>query len=146
MTVIAWDGKTLAADKLGVWDGMKVTLRKIEVARGCLVGIAGSSGKSEELMAWFKNGAIPSELPEFQRGSDWCPMIMINAAGHVHIYENAAMPARLYNDKVAIGSGREVAATAMHLGLDAANAVRVCSELLNGCGNGCDVLTLADLR
>lgn len=145
MTVIAWDGTTLAADKLGVWDGMKVTLRKIEVARGHLVGIAGHSGKSEELLAWFKNGAVPSELPDFQRGVDWCPMIIINPLGHVYIYENAALPARLYNDKVAVGSGREVAVTAMHLGLDAANAVRVCGELLNGCGNGYDTLTLSDI-
>ena len=56
MTVIAWDGKALAADRRAVNCGLARTVCKIERVKGALVGMSGDHGVAAEMLKWFTSG------------------------------------------------------------------------------------------
>lgn len=61
MTVIAWDGSALAADKRAVsGGGIARACTKIERHGGSLLGITGDWDTGAEMREWFKAGALPA--------------------------------------------------------------------------------------
>lgn len=146
MTVIAWDGTRLAADKQMVMSGMISVTRKIRVVRGHLVGWSGDACECEEHVAWFERGAKPEEFPPNLRSDKYPSMLLVvTPEGKVLSYENNPYPVVVEAKHYALGSGREVALTAMHLGFDAIRAAEIACELTNGCGQGIDVLLFEDI-
>lgn len=142
MTVIAWDGKTLAADKRAVWATTILTTTKIHRVRGCLVGFAGDSTFGREMLEWFRNGEDPANFPASQRDKeDWCGLLVIRPDGAIDRYERTPYAIRFEDERIAIGAGREFALAAMYLGHGARRAVEVACALDNS-GNGIDCLTL----
>lgn len=145
MTVIAWDGKTLAADKRSVLSGKPTTVTKLTSSNGWLLAISGDLVKGLELVEWFRAGRDPKELPAFQRSNDdYVPMLAISPSAEVFHFEDSPVPFRVEDLVYAMGSGRDYALAAMHLGCDARRAVGVACALDTRCGNGIDVLTLGD--
>jgi len=69
MSVIAWDGKTLAADRQAVINGMKVRTCKL-----CRL----PDGK---VCAWV--GARAHDWPDFQRDEHFCRLIVASLDGVV---------------------------------------------------------------
>ena len=67
MTVLAWDGHTLAADKRAVMGTMILTTTKIFRVGDALVGYAGDACFGEEMVAWFKRGAKPEDFPSSRK-------------------------------------------------------------------------------
>lgn len=143
MTVIAWDGTTLAGDKLANMAGLRVSVTKIHRIAGCLVGSSGSSAEANELMAWFSRGADPKDFPEARRDSEnWSGLLVIRPDLTVLKYEHTPYPVILDpGQKVGIGSGRDFAIAAMHFGANAETAVLVTNRLCSDCGLGVDTLT-----
>jgi ATP-dependent protease HslVU (ClpYQ) peptidase subunit len=141
VSVIAWDGKTLAADKRMCFGTMIMTTTKIFRVGDALCAYAGEAGGGEEMLAWFKGGAIPSEFPSRQRTEEWAGLLVVRR-GEILKYEKAPYPLRVEDKNVAIGCGRDFAMAAMHLGHDAKTAVEVTIALDSACGNGIDCLTL----
>lgn len=141
MTVIAWDGRTLAADKRASLGTLIRTTTKIFRFGGALLSYCGETGMGEELVAWFKAGAVPKDYPERQSADDASTLLVIDASG-IRTYERSPFPARIEDRTFAIGSGRDFALAAMHLGKTAAEAVAVAIALDSGCGNGIDTLQL----
>lgn len=143
MTCIAWDGKTLAADKRACYGVMICTVTKIERVNDLLVGAAGELTFCRQLIAWVRSGRDPKDFPAIQSSKDdWQPLLVIETDGTPSLYERSPYPIRYEQQHVAIGSGREFARAAMHLGCDARKAVEVACALDNGCGNGIDTLEL----
>lgn len=144
MTVIAWDGKTLAADKRGSDNGIARTVTKIRRTKdGHLIGTSGGSSRGMELAAWYEAGAIPAEFPATERDEDKCAMLVVIRPGPSVVFFMANPYGKVFEDeKFAMGSGRDFATTCMHLGMEAKEAVRIASELDMNCGNGIDVLSL----
>lgn len=143
MTVIAWDGKTLAADKRATSAGMIFTVTKMFRVRGCLVAASGDFDRINESVAWFAAGADPSKMPPYARdNTDFVALLVINNVGHILKYERSAEPFRIESPFYAIGSGRDFAMAAMHLGHSAKEAVAVACALDSTCGNGIDALEL----
>ena len=142
MTVLAFDGVTLAADKRASMGSTIYTTTKIFRVMNCLVGYAGEQAFGEQVLAWFKNGQRPEEFPQSQRDKeDWASLMVVKASGSVWIYERTPYPI-FYQDKlVAIGRGRDYALAAMHCGKTAAEAVALTCLLDSSCGNGVDTLT-----
>lgn len=140
MTVIAWDGKTLAADKLGDAGGLKRTITKIFRFEGGLFGSAGSASRSAEMFEWIKSGADPARVPAYQLTDDYQAVMIVDNDRRVWLYGASPHPFRLEDPFHAIGSGRDFAIAAMHLGCNAARAVEVASHFESGCGNGVDTL------
>lgn len=147
MSVVAWDGLTLAADKRAVIGSLYRKTTKIFRLNDCLVGYAGDTDKAEELKAWWAAGAAPKEFPESCRDDSrsWASLLVISKGDLLH-YQRTPYPVRY--DKyqaMAIGSGRDFALAAMHLGKSAAEAVDVACALDSGCGDGVDILTLEEI-
>ena len=143
MTCIAWDGKTLAADKRAIYGGTITTLTKIRRIGDLMVGGSGESSFIGAMVEWVKNGRVPADFPKSQADKDdWQPVLVIEADGTPSLYERTQYPIRHEQRCIAIGSGREYAMAAMHLGKTAREAVEVAIELDCGCGNGIDTLEL----
>ncbi len=143
MTVIAFDGRTLAADKRALIGGLSRSTTKIHRVGASLVGFAGDGAQGMEMLAWLRKGAKPVAFPESQRDDDdWASVIVVRPGGFIDLYERTPYPIR-YEDKIfAVGSGRDFALAAMHLGLSAKQAVEVACVFDPGCGNGVDELRL----
>lgn len=144
MSVVAWDGRTLAADKRALIGSLYRRTTKIFRRNDCLLGYAGDTDKAEELMAWWVAGAIPKEFPEACRDDSrsWASLLVASSEGLLH-YQRTPYPVRYDKDQaMAIGSGRDFALAAMHLGKSAAEAVEVACALDSGCGDGVDALAM----
>lgn len=144
MTVIAWDGRTLAADRLTSAPGGIGRVRtKIERFDNHLIASTGELDVALEMRAWFKNGAIPSEFPERAR-ADVATLIVVSPGIGVRSWHSSPYPMQFEAEKIAFGSGRDYAEAAMYLGHDARRAVEVAPHFQTDCGNGVDVLTLSE--
>jgi hypothetical protein len=67
---------------------------------------------------------------------------VIEADRSISFYERSPYPLRFEGIIFAIGSGRDFATAAMHLGHSASVAVSTACILDSACGNGIDTLTL----
>jgi ATP-dependent protease HslVU (ClpYQ) peptidase subunit len=145
MTVIAWDGKTLAADKMAgdAWI-KRGTLTKIRRWAGAMVGCAGDAALCREMLAWLESGSNPTAFPESCRDRENAPtMLVIGINGQIVTYQHSPYPIEWDKGQpVAIGSGKEAALAVMELGYDARKAVEIASRICVGCGNGIDTLEL----
>ena len=144
MTVIAWDGKTLAADRQSSYGGMICAVTKIHRVGDLLVGGSGDLAFVLEMIEWVRGGRVISEFPAAQRTKDdWQSILVVERDGTTSIYERTAFPIRYEEKAVVIGSGREFARAALHLGFDSVKAVETAIALSDGCGVGIDTLVLA---
>lgn len=143
MTVIVWDGVTLAADKRATIAGYPATATKIHRVPGGLVGFSGSATHAAELLHWFRNGRVIDEFPkrDEERGAG---TTFITEDRQILLYTyDSAFPEQIEESFFARGAGRDYALAAMHLGHDARKAVEVACALDTSCGNGVDTLSLA---
>ena len=116
MTCIAWDGKTLAADKMSCSVGYGYTVTKIyRLANGGIVGFSGDGDGAMALLAWLNS---PRDAAAYPLGQS------------------------IECQRYAMGHGRDFALAAMHLGKSAREAVEVACALDVFCGNGIDTLEL----
>jgi hypothetical protein len=142
MSVIAWDGKTLAADKRAGNGTLYRTVTKIFRVGNCLIGYAGDPAFGEAMRAWIQAGEKIEDFPASQRDKDdWAGTLVIRQSGLIQKYERAPYPITFEDRHHAIGCGRDFALAAMHLGKTAREAVEVAIALDSGCGNGIDTLT-----
>jgi hypothetical protein len=143
MTCIAWDGKTLAADKRMGFGGEFATVTKIHRFDGMLVGWAGESALGRAMISWFRDGAAPEYFPAVQRDTERLgSLLVIQPTGAIHHYAAEPFPIIVEDATYTIGSGSGFAAAALYLGHDARRAVEVACALDMNCGNGIDTLEL----
>ena len=148
MTVIAWDGKTLAADQQGEMQWIKTSRTKVHLLSGashlagCLVGGAGERWLVESMLVWLEGGADPEKYPQGMK-DELATVLLIKPNGEAHLYMKGPHTSPIGNKFIAIGSGGEAAMAAMHLGCDARKAVEVAMAICTGCGGGIDTLALA---
>jgi ATP-dependent protease HslVU (ClpYQ) peptidase subunit len=140
MTVIAYDGKTLAADKLATNGGTCLTTAKIRRVPAGLIGCSGDVHACRALAAWAEQGFVVKDFPADAK--EGCKMLLIKPDGTKWLYCGGAYPAQLENPFLAIGSGADYAMAAMHLGHDARTAVQVACDLDAYCGAGITTLEL----
>lgn len=137
MTVIVWDGRTLASDRRATdTGGIARSVTKIMQANGCLVGLTGGWDVGAELRAWWIAGAAPDKFPAKAR-DDIATLIVIGPEG-IDVFAAGPFPMRIQADQCAFGSGRDFAEAAMHLGCTAARAVEVACKFQVDCGGGVD--------
>lgn len=147
MTVIAWDGKTLAADRRAcIGDAINITTKvfKIENSYGekFLCAFEGSADRGEELINWFFTGHDPEKFPANQKDKEQLTRLcVICKDGEIWLYDQTAYPIRLFQPIFCMGSGADLARAAIHCGKTAKEAVEIASLYNITCGNGVDVLT-----
>lgn len=141
MTVIAWDGQQLAADRESGDNYVKcLAAAKIQRLRNHLVGCSGPAAMAREMMAWFQRGAKAEDFPPSLRAEKSLTMLAITPQGRILIYQDTPYPIEYLGPRHAIGAGREAALAVMLAGHDARRAVEIASMVCAGCGNGIDTL------
>lgn len=142
MTCIAWDGKTLAADKRATQAGLARKVTKIQAHKEGreLLAVTGNWGVAAEIRAWYVDGAHPDRFPESAR-EDCASLVVVSGTGILQ-YNAGPYPIPLEDSFTAFGSGRDFAIAAMALGLCAVEAVELACRFETGCGDGVDRLEL----
>lgn len=148
MTVIAWDGRNLAADKrmnAGTGNPLATITKIRRLASGSLVGWCGGLSFCQAIVAWLEAGGDPTAIEEtwFEHEELAGQVLFIAPDRTILLYEHA-FPIEIENKFYAMGTGGAYATAAMHLGHDAVEAVKVACVYDSGCGNGVDVLTLEE--
>ena len=147
MTVLAWDGKTLAADRLACAGMMKATVTKIARVGEELVGVCGTLSVGNELRDWYLNGADPSYFPDAALDDGETDLVVVKSDGTVWVYSASSTPFQIEDPVCAFGAGAEAAWGALLCGASAQRAVEIASQINVSCGNGLDVLELnSDMR
>ena len=140
MTIIAWDGETLAADRQSTANGYAHTVTKIHrLDADRLVAFAGSLSRAVEVVEWLRRNGPASEFPAGTE-DEWITVLVIHRDGRVIRHENRGTGWQIHDRFTACGSGRDYALAAMHLGKSAEGAVAITCELSTECGKGIDAL------
>jgi ATP-dependent protease HslVU (ClpYQ) peptidase subunit len=142
MTVIAWDGKTLAADKQCTSSGYATAVTKIFRVNDGLVGFAGSPTHGMALLDWIKAGRNLDTWPASRDPGSTADILFINNEGKIFEYSGTGgpYPEPCEESFIAMGSGRDYALAALYLGHGARRAVEVACALDVFCGKGIDTL------
>lgn len=142
MTCIAWDGKTLAADKRADL-GYPATVCKIRKINGSLVGGSGDFANLISLYKWFENGCDVNGWPDCQKDEKrWTTMLVITPEKKIFKYEQEPVPFEIEDKFVVIGSGKLAALPVLAMGGSAKEAVEMAIRFDINCGNGVDTLEL----
>lgn len=139
MTVIAWDGKYLAADRRATaQDTLTYSTRKIEKGKnGELLATVGDADAGRAMIEWRKG---KGDFPTFPEDCD-VELIVITKAKKILIFgPRFEQPIEIFDKFMAWGSGRGYAMACMALGLRADEAVIMASRFDPGCGGGVDML------
>lgn len=140
MTVAAWDGRFLAADRMAAVDGWKFEETKLFLLPdgSAFVG-AGHAEVVREVRNWLAGESEkPTNMP-----SDGFVAIHVRSDGSAWSLESRLVPMPI-EGHYAIGSGEKFAVTVMHLGGAAPEAVLVANELCSGADFGVDYVDCKD--
>ena len=147
MTVIAWDGKTLAADRLHDDSGLARACTKIHKHGDIMVAGAGAARSIQAMRDWIVGGMDKAKFPSehlVEEAGYHSPVWVIYRSGTVVKFENSPYPTVIEDLVFTEGSGRDYALGAMAMGADAKTAVEVACRYDIRCGRGIDVLTFDD--
>jgi hypothetical protein len=144
MTIIAFDGKSLAADRLADDNGTKKLTTKIKrLSNGDIAAGSGVSWQLALLQKWYLEGQDPEKWPPRQYPeTEWPSRMIIATKGEILTYELGPIPNKLENAYYAWGSGQDYAMGALAMGATAKRAVEIAGELSTTCGLGVDVFDL----
>lgn len=146
MSVIAWDGKTLAADRMAVNNGLNLVAQKLFIVhQHDLIALAFTHGMEEGhmLMQWYLHGAKKEEWPSFQDDENrWARLVILKQDG-LYTIEQCPIEIQQSHAPLAWGMGRDFALGAMMQGADATRAVEIANELSIYCGFGVDTVNLS---
>ena len=144
MSVIAWDGRTIAADCQATTAGMRVRVRKLHLMpNGTVLGWTGDNEMGLALVNWYVSGGDRKAWPEFQKGEDWTRLIVVSPEFHLPFcYERLPERQFVKDAFIAFGSGRDWAMGAMAMGADARKAVEIANQFCTGCGLGVEAYDL----
>ena len=146
MTVVAWDGKTLSADRQ--WtsssDGsFRIEKKLHKMPRGECASFTGTDvDHIKELLAWYANGADKSDFPHQKYREDWGCLVVATPDRGLISFINSYRPTILGFEKHAIGCGQNFALGAMEMGANSRKAVQVACKLSMLCGGGVDTFKL----
>ena len=148
MTTIAWDGRSIAADRMYCvgntpFPGPVPKIRKL-VFRGkpAVMGTSGSVEYGTKMMDWLCDGAPPNSPPELSPDNDESCSVLLATLDTVFLFSNSLTGVPIGKRVWACGSGADYALGAMLAGASAKRAVEIASELDFSTGCGLDVLRL----
>lgn len=146
MSIIVWDGKTLAADKQTTNVNLKRPAPPKIFRRGDLMfaGV-GQHQSVRALMEWASGGMLPATFPkDYMDSSGSTALWIINRNGTIGRLEDGPFVIIQDQPYFADGSGRDFAYGAMAMGADAVKAVEIACQYDIYCGGGIDTLTFDD--
>lgn len=142
MTTIAWDGRTLAVDRLGLCSNLPRRTRKLWVSEHWAYGGAGNLPDITDIALWLAAGAKQEDRPTLEDGGS-CGIAVRRRDGKAFKVEGKRpMLAPVSERFIADGSGRDFAIAAMALGKTARQAVAFASRFDVYTGLGVDAFVV----
>lgn len=135
MSVIAWDGKTLSADRQSTNAEMRVSVSKMRKTDDAIIAWTGAYEYGLLLAQWYIDGAQTDKWPAFQRTDKWCRLVVATKQGVVE-YEQEPVAQPVSAEFFAWGAGRDFAMGALAMGATAQQAVEIASRFNVYCGVG----------
>jgi ATP-dependent protease HslVU (ClpYQ) peptidase subunit len=137
MTTIAWDGTTLAVDRQATLGNSISTAYKLHECGDFVLAVGGTVDHIYTALEWVEAGCKPEERPQLLENVRG---IAVQQSRHrVYILEGIRPYLVRARDKyIAVGSGQDYAIAAMHLGLDAAAAIKFTARFDAFTGKGVD--------
>lgn len=147
MSVVAWDGKTLAADRQCTNAGMRYVCTKMrQLSNGVVLAVTGCMDSGLMMMRWFEEGADRDNWPDPQTDKEhWSRLIVLYPNGDLWQYERCPVPERIIAAPLAWGAGQDYAMGAMAMGADARRAVEIANTYCEGCGFGVEAFDVQQL-
>lgn len=148
MSVIVWDGKSIAADRMAVNGDLTRREQKLVQMGQFIYGFTGDVTKGRALIKWHQNGQYENEWPACQTEESWSRLIVIEriVPGMIKIgtYEEIPVYLPLHEEErfFAWGSGAHFAFGALEMGATARQAVEATCRRCTGCGFGVDEVVL----
>jgi len=140
LTVLAWDGRYLAADKQATFGGTPVPATKIFRHNDVLIGCAGEIQECLAFLEWYKSEGLPK--PTLKEGFS----AYVVSDKKLYKYESMLYPYLMDMPFWAAGCGADYAIGAMAAGKSAKEAVEIACKFDNQCGLGVDVLDSEELK
>ena len=140
MTIIVWDGKTLAADRMADDNGQRRTMTKIKRHKDVLLAGTGTAAACGAVMNWFMNGARIDDFPVLPAEQS-CDLWVINKSGAIGKFESCAYPVRFEDAMFACGDGAPYAYGVFEMGGTAVDAVKAAIKHCTSCGGSIDTLS-----
>lgn len=148
MTVIATDGRTIAADSQTTF-GSERGLRSTEkiVVDGDARRIYAACGVSilPVLVQWHKDGADPGKMPVLGGAENWSLLVLDRYEGQLRMvlyWKDAPYP-QIIDPPFGFGSGGEFATGAMDAGASPQEAVAIAIRRSTSCGGAIQVVDIA---
>lgn len=133
MTTIAWDGRTLAADRQLTTSGVRYETTKAHRLRdGSLFASCGSLENNVAVRTWLNDGG---DKPIIDKDDDY-DGVLIKPDGTAWILSKKLYFIAIESPCYATGSGRDFALIAMRMGKTAREAVELAAELCIFTGMG----------
>lgn len=155
MSVVAWDGRRLAADRQGTNGSRALVVTKmfeIEAVRDgekvrAIVAFTGMPSHFGALLRWVAlEDHETTALPTFQSTEDWSRLVVLYPhTGKVYVYEATGHPVLVEETSAAWGAGADFALGAMAAGVSAPTAVEITSRYSTLCGQGVDFFDCGDV-
>lgn len=141
MTTIAWDGQTLAGDRLTTAGSSKACeITKVFRRKdGDLIGLAGTVAVSAEFGRWFMKGEKGKSPGLGTTPKNGAEALIIRKKGPIEWHDSDGWHV-VHDPQIAIGSGAMAAKAAMKMGAYADRAIEIASELDLHTGNKIDMV------
>lgn len=145
MTVIAWDGRYVAADKQSTQHGSIQTVTKLYVDGRKVYALCGVPDHGLMMIAWLKSGAALKDHPTEMDNNRNAFVYVFEWGKHPLCYEFKPLPMIVEDPIMAAGSGRDYAVAVLEMGGSVERAVEIASKWDSTCGQGVDVFDLKEL-
>lgn len=142
MSIVAYDGKSLAADRQMTRGNFKFEVRKIRRINSYVLAWTGYMSSGLAMAHWFENGALRGDFPACQQNNELWARLIVVSKDEVVYYEQTPHAIGVYAPYMAWGQGSDFAMGAMSHGATAKEAVEIACRFDTGCGFGVDVETL----
>ena len=142
MSIIVWDGKTLAADTMACNGNLRRYCTKVWRKGDMLIGGAGTATGIQAMLNWVDRGMDAESFPKDM--TEDSVLWIVNKNGNMAKFENTPYPLTYHDKRWADGSGRDFAYGAMEMGADAATAVKVAMKHDAYCGGKVETVSFND--
>lgn len=144
MTIIVWDGSSLAVDSgatdgFTIWEQEKVWKHGDELITGF-----GNTNAVLALRKWYLSGADENQFPRMgdRRGE----LIVVTIKNGLLRYEDSPHPLEHGFNKCAFGAGKDFAYGALAMGATAEQAAIIATKYSVYCGHGVKVFNLGESK
>jgi hypothetical protein len=148
MTVIATDGKTIAADTMMTFGSERqLGQRKLRVVQldsisHTVLAFGGTAAVADALERWFCGGAKPELAPKLGGDASW-QLLAITREGLAFYNDRVPYPCRVM-PPFTMGCGGDVALGAMKAGVSPERAVEIAIEVDVNCGGEVQVVDIPE--